>query len=377
MKQFIPLYILLLISTCIVVQAKECHQTFNIYWFGSSQDDVGNWIKIYGNDRSWGPFQQISSPVFSYPSPINAVGIEAMGAKNRFADGNISPEFLAHHYNFTIAASEDLTYMPRDVGNIVCFGIAGSTAIGNEYNTYNLNQPYNVIAGIGSYQYQVERFLELQELTEKTINPDDAFIYSSLFSTDILAIFNDWNYYGPTQTYLDMQLLGNVTIENLGKLADAGAKHFVIMILDPESAYILPNFIKYCPCLDEITNFIDYLLTIIDETLYNRLESFQVEYGVNVDIIYYSEVINATLNTYPTMYGFRTPFPNDLDPRIEYCTVGNATFPFPTFMDTYLDNGGNIRLYNVPWFDDRQITSHAHITTLMPVIVKYLNLMEC
>lgn len=376
--KIISLFIIVLICAGLV-RSENCKPLPNIYWFGSSQDDPGNWIRLYGtgDGRSWAPFQEISSPVFSYPSPINAIGIEVIGAENRFADGLISPDFLATKYNFTLWVAEEIDYLPVESGNIVCFGIAGSTATGNQYNSYVLNQPYSVITGSGSYQYQVDKFLLLQQQIPTPIVSEDIFIYSSLFATDILAVFNDWNAYGPSTTYSDMDLIGLTTITNLQNLAYAGAKRFVILMLDPESAYIIPNFIKYLPCTDEITNFIDYLLSIIDETLYNRLEAFQAEYNAEVNIVYYSELLNSTLTRSPAIRGFRVPFPNDVDPRTQYCEASEAALPFPTFMDAYLATEGNQLLYTTPWFDDRQVTSQTHMNILMPVISKYLNLLKC
>jgi hypothetical protein len=366
-------------------QAFICNQSSNVYWFGSGLEDPGNWLELYGSGRTWDtPFGQINNPTVFYPPPVDGPGIIALGAQSRFADGYISPDFVAQTYGLQLSAAEELGFIPPGFGNLVCFGISGSTAGGNLYNSFLSNRGYDETTGNGGYNHQVDRFLFLQsQPPSMAITPNDVFIYGSVFADDILGIFNDWtdagndnDNDGVSDAFNSMFSAGTTTIQNLQNLADAGAKRFIISVVDPESAFFLPILVKVAPCTSDVQDFVAWLLSIMDECLYNRLEAFQFEYDVEVNIVYYSDILNSVFSNYPSTFGVRTPLCNDLDPRTQFCDVDCADVPFPTFMDTYFNSEGSILLYNTPWFDDLHITSLFHKRVLAPVYINYLAAMN-
>lgn len=372
--------ILAIIGCCLLVPSSAavmCNQSVNVYWFGSGLDDCGNWVGIYGGPHPWsGPYGAISNPTISYPPPVNAAGIEAIGTQNRFADSYIAPDYVSFKYGLHLSVSEELSFIPDGWGNLVCFGIAGATAEGNVFNVPNSNQGYDETVGAGGFNHQVALFQELLAEYPKYISPNDVFIYNSVFSDDIFGVFFDWVNDGPTEAFNAMESAGIATIQNLQNLANSGATRFVIGIVDPEALYFIPALIKSRPCDECITNFVAWLLSIMDECLYNRLEAFQQEYDVEVNVFYYSDVIGSAISNYITFSGIREPFCTDLDPRTEYCSNSCAALPFPTFMDAYMNSG--VKLYNTFWFDDLHVTSNVHKLLLRQVFSNYLSaLNEC
>lgn len=357
-----------------------CNQSSNVYWFGSGNDDCGNWLRIYGPAHEWSsPYGPIDDPPLTYGFPVSGNAISAIGTEGRFADGYIAPDFVAFKYGLSIAVAQNLDFIPPGFGVLYCGGIAGATANGNIHKNQQPNQGFDEVIGLGGYDSQVARFISLMNSPPaKPISSNDVFIYSSVFADDILAIASDYfesaddDNDGWDEVYNDIYQAGTATINNLATLADAGARQFIIGVVDPMTLQYIPALVKQDPCNEDLANLVNYLSTIMNDCLYNRIQAFSQEWGVSVSLFKFSDTLNNVYDNYQSIYGIRMPFCNDLDPRVQFCSAECADVPFPTFMDVYLATEGTQLLPTTLFFDDLHLTSSAAKLIYSQVIENYL-----
>lgn len=332
---------------------------FDMYVFGSSYTDWGNWIVYYdGSGYNLDQNNVIQPPTTWYNTTSSSVNI--INTQGRASDGKNMIDFIGNYYNLTKSRSVDLLHLPTQSGNLVNFGIFGATANGNLYNKmYPLGTFYDFsqVAGNYGYDFQVSDFLiKLQNNPLKQISKNDVFIFDFVGGVDfpLIASCSD-----PTTCY---SLFADSILQSMLELYNAGMRKMVFIHLDALFKYV-PSFNKFD--VSQSTNTgasIDLVISSYFNPMvfYKTLTDFRRTNMplLNLQRVSYGDVFGNVLFRF-ALTGYRNNLYDDPDPRTQaYGSEIPPSMPFPTKYDYYSQYGVNIA--NTFFNDDNQPTEFSY-----------------
>lgn len=344
----------------------------NVYVFGISFEDWGNWIKYYDGNGYTLNVQGIITPgTVNYPDslygatpPIESVDIININGEytGRFSNGRNGLDFVANHFRLNRILSSETSHLPTSLGNIMNFAVGGSTANGNVHNAPTVPLPHNYDQVVGSHGFngQVDDFqAKLAATSGAVIHSSDIFLYSSIGSNDISLIAACTNVTACIINFTDTHL------DNIKRLYDSGMRRMILSYADAVFQYN-PATIKYNTSGAYITVFNGISAAIFNTPttgFLDRLYAMLVDLStdgmseLDLNVIPLSSLI-AGVATDPVEHGIRKTLPNDRDPRNYPLGTTTSAFPFPTLYDTNVFSGAN--LLDAYYHDDNHPTEQGY-----------------
>jgi len=333
-------------KTCDVDQIKQ-----NVYVFGISFEDWGNWVSYYDGHGYTLNTQGVITPgsanyfdsVYGQAPPVQSIDI--VNTEGRFSNGRNGLDFVADYFKLHKLTSSHISHIPSDnKGYMINFAVGGSTADGNVHNIPGVALPHNYVqvAGAHGFNSQVSDFLTKLAANQNAIIKDtDIFLYSSIGSNDISLIAGCTNVTACVINFTATHLT------NIQTLYNAGMRRLILSYADSSVFGYNPATIKANTTGYYITVFDALSATIFDTAttgflaqLYAKLVDLSSSgmSDLDLNVIPLSSLI-SDVSTNPVRHGIRKTLPNDRDPRNYPLGTTNSLFPFPTLYDTLTDRG--------------------------------------
>lgn len=351
-------------NTCPVDQQKQ-----NVYVFGISFEDWGNWVSYYEGHGYTLNTQGVITPgsalyfdsVYGQAPPVQSTDI--VNEQGRFSNGRNGVDFIADHYRMTKLVSSKIDHIPSDRrGYMINFAVGGSTADGNVHNIPSVSLPHNYIqvAGAHGFNSQVTDFLaKLAANKNAIVHAEDIFFYSSIGSNDISLIAACPNV---TACILNFTY---THLTNIKTLYDAGMRRMILTYADDVFGYN-PATIKANTTGYYITLFNGISDTIFTTPntgflalLYAKLVDLSADgmSDLDLNVIPLSTLISG-VSANPQRHGIRKTLTNDRDPRNYPLGTTPSLFPFPTLYDTQVSRGAV--LLDAYYNDDNHPTEQGY-----------------
>lgn len=343
----------------------------NVYVFGISFEDWGNWIKYYeGNGYTLNAQGIITPGSVVYPDslygetpPIESIDIINIEGqyKGRFSNGRNGIDFITNFFKLNRILSSEATHLPSDTGNIMNFAVGGATASGNVHNAPTVPLPHNYDQVIGPHGFngQVADFEEKLAAKPVVIRSTDIFLYSSIGSNDISLIAACTNVTACIINFTDTHL------DNIKRLYDSGMRRMILSYADAVFQYN-PATIKYNTSgayIPVFNGLSDLIFNTPSTGFLARLYAMLVDLSpdgmseLDLNVITLSSLI-SDVAVNPVNHGIRKTLPNDRDPRNYPLGTKNSSFPFPTLYDASVYQGAN--LLDTYYHDDNHPTEQGY-----------------
>ncbi len=328
-----------------------------IFVFGDSIDDLGNWIAyINGSSYTRNSTGIIVPGTTSYdvsPAGPGKFAVNYINPQGRYGQGYNGMDYVAQKYNLHSLGSSP--HPSNKLSNfdslsrawMVSFAIGGAIADGNVYNAPLIPLPhsYSQVAGPWGYDFQVNEFAtKLFASAKYVIKPTTWFFYNFVGANDIPLIANCSNMTICINNFTATHL------NNLLILYELGMRNLIFTYVDGGFAYN-PTTMKVDPSgglstfLDGIastiftgpTGFLAQLSTLIAASMHD----------LNINIVPLTTVI-LPISINPIPEGIRATMAQDPS------AVSPAAFPFPTFLDYLVTFGASVT--NTFYYDDNHPT---------------------
>lgn len=355
------------INTCDVNQVKQ-----NVYVFGTSLEDWGNWVSYYdGHGYTLNTQGVITPPTVLYANtlygqapPIGSVDI--VNTQGRFSDGRNGMDFVGDYFKLHKLVSSHINHIPSDnKGYMINFAVGGSTADGNTCNIPGVALPHNYVqvAGNHGFNSQVADFATKLAANQNAIIKDtDIFIYSSVGANDISLIAGCTNVTACVINFTATHLA------NIQTLYDLGMRRMIFTYVDSGAFNYNPATIKANITGYYVTLFDALSATIFDTAttgflaqLYAKLvdPSITGMSDLDLNVIPLSTLV-SDVSANPVRHGIRKTLPNDRDPRNYPLGTTTSAFPFPTLYDTLNDPARGAVLLDTYFNDDNHPTEAGY-----------------
>lgn len=322
----------------------------NVYVFGISFEDWGNWVAYYDGQGYTLSDQGVITPgsakyfdsVYGQAPPVSSIDI--VNSDGRFSNGRNGLDFVADYFRLKKLVSSDISHIPSDNGIMVNFAVGGSTADGNVHNIPGVALPHNYdqVAGKHGFNAQVSDFITKLAANQNAIIKDtDIFLYSSIGSNDISLIAGCTNITACIINFTDTHLA------NIQTLYDAGMRRMILSYADSSVFGYNPATHKANTTGYYVTVFDALSATIFDTAttgflaqLYAKLVDLSSSgmSDLDLNVIPLSSLI-SDVSSNPVKHGIRKTLPNDRDPRNYPLGTTTSAFPFPTLYDTFTNRG--------------------------------------
>ena len=332
----------------------------NIYVFGSSYTDFGNWAPYFEVSTN---YYLDSSGIIQPPTTwynATSTSINIINQKGRASDGGNMIDFIANYYNYNKYTSSNLVQLINSGGNLINFAIFGASASGNVYNQQYSQfsiVDFTQITGNYGYDFQVSDFLfKLQNTPGLSISPGDVFIFDFVGGVDIPFIMACAD---PMQCFQEFE---TSIFQSMLRLYEVGMRNLLFIHLDSMYTYV-PSYIKYdieheSSVGAQINNFIANVFN--RNVFYRDLVNFRKTNMpfLNLQRISYADVLSNVL--FKSMQsGYRNNLDDDPDARVAAYGSGLLpSLPFPTIYDYKKQTGVYIK--NTYFNDDNNPSEFSY-----------------
>ena len=322
----------------------------NIYIFGPSTTETGNWAKYY-------PFLNMEGVLYTTIPGTNlrktADDTIVYNSNNRHSDGLCVTDYIACDCGLELINACDITELPMENGKLINYSVSGATALGTLSNQSDPVPPpffwaaapagINGPHGIDS---QVALFCEHLDASDKTITSEDLFYFAAIGGNDVVPLATSLALASgnpAAEPFLtdNGEFIGS-SVAAVEALYNKGARHIIYQIVGPSSYPFRPTTIK-AGLVAEASAVAGLMLndaTGLVGALSTEVGSSGTMPGLDLML---TDIGNVAVKVAecPEFYGHRAPMPSD--------TGTFPGFPFPTYLDQMIESGPALK-------EDRKVT---------------------
>lgn len=339
---------------------KDPSNPTNVYLFGPSTLETGSLAAYYPNVIP--ALISISGTNLRHVIQPGAGGFPfdvVYNTDNRHSDGLSTPDYLSDMLGMPLVNGFEINQLPVDNGKLINYAVTGATALGCTWNAFPSPLTFANVAGANGIVDQVDKFLSHLTAANKTIDPNDIFVFASQNINDlgVIGLLG-----GGIPAAIGASVTGVMT--KLQQLYNLGARHIMFQLVGDGATLVnaIPAFIKVDVAAPGTLAALAGLSDAITGAYLGALSSAVAPAGSMSEldlILSTSSAYASILIANPENFGFRASLLSDPDPRVPPAML--PAFPFPTMLDQALAALPNIKLdRKVGFSDDFHHTQTAH-----------------
>jgi hypothetical protein len=303
------------ITTSKIV-VKDPSRPTNVYLFGPSTVDTGALAYYYPNVISamtsipGTNLRHVVQPlVGGFPAAV------VYNTENRHSDGIAATDYLVDGLGMTLANAFDITQLPSEDGFLINYAVSGATALGCTWNAYPNPTTFTNVAGVNGIVDQVDKFLTQRAAANKTIDPNDLFIFASQNINDIGII--------ATSMSPGAAIAASVTgvMTKLQQLYNLGARHIMFQVVGNGSLLleVIPAFVRIDAAVPGTTTALSGVSDAITDAFVTALSAAVDVSGPMSEcdlILTDTSTIASQILVDKGRFGLRSSLLSDPDPRV-------------------------------------------------------------